>query len=61
MTTQTYTIERYVEITPIKRGDYEIRCQNRIWKASTKKKALAIKRAIQNWPSHYALLTEVAK
>ena len=61
MKPQKYIIQRAVEITPIKRGDYEVRCQNHIWKASSKKKALAIKRAIQNWPSHYALLTEVTK
>lgn len=61
MTTPTYTIERYVEITPIKRGDYEVRCQNHTWYASTKKDAEGIKRAIHDhrvgdeWPylTHY--------
>lgn len=46
MIAKNYIIKRHVEITKIKRGDYEVRCQNRIWKANSKKEALAIKKAI---------------
>ncbi|MCH2603569.1 MAG: hypothetical protein MKZ76_11410, partial [Pedosphaera sp.] len=39
MKDQTYTINRYVEITQIKAGNYEVRCQDHTWYASTKKDA----------------------
>ena len=61
MKDQTYTINRYVEITQIKAGNYEVRCQDHTWYARTKKEAEGIKRAIHGhrvgdewpYPTHY--------